>query len=246
MAQIYSSNHLSIDHFNDILIPEWTDLPLTSDLFKKELKIFLGHFKKLRPNGVLWLQEKFNFYIPQDLHQWIEKSIFEPQYKYGLRKLAFTVPRDQKAHLSIIDSFHQVNSVLQPRYFIHKDKALYYLKDGKTTVISNEVKYEISRSLEKTEILLEVHNRHLPHAIKHLDRLKEQFQFRIQQTDRFDHLTLRELEVFKAITAGKLNRNIADLLFISESTVATHRKSINKKLNIKTSKDWHLFATAFL
>jgi DNA-binding NarL/FixJ family response regulator len=123
---------------------------------------------------------------------------------------------------------------------------LYYFKDGKTTGISNEVKYEIARSLEKTEILLEVHNRHLPHAIKHLDRLKEQFQFGIQQTDRFYQLNLRELEVFKAITPGELNRNITDLLFISESTVVTHRKSMNKKLNIKTRKDGHLFATVFL
>lgn len=246
MAQIYRSKHLIIDHFKDILIPEWTEQELTKDLFKKELNIFLDHFKKLRPNGVLWLQEKFNFHIPQELHQWIEKTIFEPQYKCGLRKLAFTVPKDQQAHLSIIDSFNQVNSVMQPRYFIDKEKAMYYLKDGKTTVISNEVKYEISRSIEKTEILLEVHNRHLPHAIKHLDRLKEQFKFRIEHTDCFDQLTLRELEIFKAITSGEANKNIADLLFISESTVATHRKSINRKLKIKTSKDWHLFATAFL
>ncbi|PPK96599.1 regulatory LuxR family protein [Nonlabens xylanidelens] len=246
MSQIYSSNNLKIDYVNNILIQEWTEELLDENQFVNELKIFLDYFKKCKPQGVLWVQEKFKFTIPTHLHQWIEKNIFEPQYKSGLRKLALTVPLDQGAHLSLIDSFNRVSSVMNPRYFVSQEKAMNYLNDGITGNENNEVNYQVSRSIDKTEILLEVHNRHLAHAIKHLDRLKEQFHFRIQHTDQFDQLTLRELEVFKAITRGEVNKNIARTLFISESTVATHRKSINKKLNIKTSKDWHLFATAFL
>jgi DNA-binding CsgD family transcriptional regulator len=246
MSQIYQSDHLSIDHLNGILVQEWTKNELTAQSFKEELHSFLECFKKWRPSGVLWLQEHFSFHIPVEMHQWIEKQILEPQYKCGLRKLALTVPKNQLAHLSIIDSFNQVSSVMHPRYFVNRDKALHFLQAGLSGPDRNEFKYEISRSLDKTEILLEVHHRQLPHAIKHLDRLKEQFSFRIKHADCFEQLTLRELEIFKSIVSGSLNRDIAESLYISESTVATHRKSITKKLKIKSSKDWHLFATAFL
>ncbi|WP_194851559.1 LuxR C-terminal-related transcriptional regulator [Nonlabens antarcticus] len=246
MKQIYKSDYLTIHDFDNILIQEWSSKTISVDHFKKELSAFLCHFKKIKPAGVLWLQENFSLSIPVDLHQWIEKNILEPQYKCGLRKLAFTIPADQNAHRSMIDSFNGVSSVMHPRYFISKEKALNFLTESATRPESKEVYYEISRSLDMTQITLQVDHRHLPHAIRHLDRLKSQFHFRMKNTDDFAQLTLRELEIFKAICSGAVNRVIADQLFLSESTVATHRKSIVKKLGIKTSKDWHQFGQAFL
>jgi len=246
MTQIYQSDNLTISGFNDILIQEWSPQKLTVSLFKKEMNAFLLHFKRIRPKGVLWLQENFSLAIPADLHPWIEKNILEPQYKCGLRKLAFTIPADQEAHISMIDSFNGVSSVMHPRYFLNKEKALNFLTEGGVRQDTKEIYYQIARSLDKTQITLEVDHRHLPHAIRHLDRLKAQFHFRIQHTDDFSQLTLRELEIFKAICSGEVNRVIADQFFLSESTVATHRKSIVRKLGIKCSKDWHQFAQAFL
>ena len=171
----------------------------------------------------------------------------QPQYKIGLRKVAFTVPREEQAHLSLIDSFNNVNSILPPKYFSDKEQALDFLiEEIQPLEEPKEVKYEIKRSYDKTEIRLEIDHKNLPHAIKHLDKLKAQFHFRMNNKEHFDQLTLRELEVFKCISMGKLNKMIAADLYLSEGTVATHRKTIIKKLNIRSTKDWQQYANAFL
>ena len=52
-----------------------------------------------------------------------------------------------------------------------------------------------------------------------------------------DSLSKREREIFKLIAEGKLNREIADILFISIRTVENHRARIMKKLNVKKTVD---------
>lgn len=44
------------------------------------------------------------------------------------------------------------------------------------------------------------------------------------------NLTPREIEILLLIARGFSNKKIAELHFISEYTVETHRKNINKKL----------------
>lgn len=59
-----------------------------------------------------------------------------------------------------------------------------------------------------------------------------------QQTDIIRHiktldpLTVREQEVLQLILSGKSNREIAELLFISESTVKTHARNIFSKYDV--------------
>jgi len=50
------------------------------------------------------------------------------------------------------------------------------------------------------------------------------------RTSEFESLSARERDVLKLIVQGKLNREIADTLFISVRTVESHRASILKKL----------------
>ena len=45
-------------------------------------------------------------------------------------------------------------------------------------------------------------------------------------------LTWRELQVFKLIAEGRTHKEIADQLCIGEATVKTHKKNINKKIDI--------------
>ena len=49
-----------------------------------------------------------------------------------------------------------------------------------------------------------------------------------------DPLSIREIDVLKLIIKGKINKEIAEELFISLNTVLTHRKNITSKLGIKT------------
>ncbi len=52
-----------------------------------------------------------------------------------------------------------------------------------------------------------------------------------------DPLTTREKEILKLIAAGKLSKEIADLLFISVRTVERHRANIMDKLGLKNTAE---------
>jgi DNA-binding CsgD family transcriptional regulator len=53
----------------------------------------------------------------------------------------------------------------------------------------------------------------------------------------FNRLGKREKELMRLIALGKSNRDIGEMMFISELTVKTHRKNIKRKLNIKTTAE---------
>jgi two-component system invasion response regulator UvrY len=55
-------------------------------------------------------------------------------------------------------------------------------------------------------------------------------------------LTTRETEILKLIASGKSTQQVADELFLSPHTVQTHRKSIIKKLNIKSPTQFVIYA----
>ena len=55
-------------------------------------------------------------------------------------------------------------------------------------------------------------------------------------------LTTRETEILKLIAHGHSTQAIADTLFLSPHTVQTHRKSIIKKLNIKSPTEFVIYA----
>ncbi len=60
-----------------------------------------------------------------------------------------------------------------------------------------------------------------------------QFIFQVKQKKKnLKTLTQRENEVFRRIGLGYSSREIAVLMKISEETVSTHRKNINKKLGL--------------
>jgi len=48
-------------------------------------------------------------------------------------------------------------------------------------------------------------------------------------------LTRREVEVLKLIAEGLTNQEIADKLFVSASTIDSHRKNLLSKLQVKNT-----------
>jgi two-component system response regulator NreC len=61
-------------------------------------------------------------------------------------------------------------------------------------------------------------------------------------TDRYDSLSEREREVFQLIAEGRSNKQIAELLFLSVSTVETHRAHIMEKLDVHNAAEMVLYA----
>ncbi|MDP3549713.1 MAG: PAS domain-containing protein [Novosphingobium sp.] len=56
-------------------------------------------------------------------------------------------------------------------------------------------------------------------------------------TDRVDRLSRRQKEILILMAAGKLNKQIAYELSLSERTVKMHRSAVLKGLDVKTSAD---------
>lgn len=71
-----------------------------------------------------------------------------------------------------------------------------------------------------------------------LDRaLRESRALAHRHDERLATLTSREREVFDLIVAGKLNKQIADVLNISLRTVKSHRAQLMTKLNVATAAE---------
>lgn len=60
--------------------------------------------------------------------------------------------------------------------------------------------------------------------------------------DSYDLLTLREKEVLQLLVSGKTNRELAEMLFVSVSTVETHRNNILQKLQLHSLPELILYA----
>jgi DNA-binding NarL/FixJ family response regulator len=61
-------------------------------------------------------------------------------------------------------------------------------------------------------------------------------------TDRFEALSEREREVFQLVVEGRTNKEIADVLFVSPSTIETHRSHIMEKLDLHSATELVLYA----
>lgn len=57
------------------------------------------------------------------------------------------------------------------------------------------------------------------------------------------NFTLREIEILKMLARGKTSKEIGEILYISESTVNTHRKNMLEKFDLKNTSE--LVAHAF-
>lgn len=80
-------------------------------------------------------------------------------------------------------------------------------------------------------------------AIDTVMKGKQYFGFEVAQTlhknidDNLPVLTRREKEVLELISEGLTNNEIAEKLFISSTTVDTHRKNLLSKLNAKNTAE---------
>ena len=83
------------------------------------------------------------------------------------------------------------------------------------------------------------------HFTVKVDRLQKENEFLRTNYTKFSKLTDRERDILKLTALGKSSVEIAQELFISNTTVDTHRKNLKKKLNAQSSYDLHQYAQAF-
>lgn len=75
-----------------------------------------------------------------------------------------------------------------------------------------------------------------------INRLREVASTAEERENVLDLLTHRELEILKLIAKGNSNKDIADLLMISEKTVKNHISSIFRKIKVEDRTQAAVFA----
>lgn len=71
-------------------------------------------------------------------------------------------------------------------------------------------------------------------AILNSQKQSKSFKADVKNSEKLKLLTSREKEVLVILSAGKLSKEIAEILNISIYTVEQHKKNIKKKLELKT------------
>jgi len=241
--EIYQSDRLLITKKNNTLIHEWTTNNVSIDEFQTELKTSAAFSKEICPNSVLWLQENFDFNIPPNLFNWIENNIVVPTFNTGMDNLGFTVSNDMMAHLSVMKSFEEVESVIKPNFFTDKNAAIIYF--NQKAKLKNDLTYRVRELGNIAKVDITINFDLLPKVISLLEDFEKEQQFVKDNINKFNSLSKRELQIVKLIVNNYGSKEIACKLLISVLTVGTHRKSIIKKLKIKRPMDWLLFGRAF-
>lgn len=83
------------------------------------------------------------------------------------------------------------------------------------------------------------------HMAVKAQRLLEENNFLRKNYHVFDALTKREREVLRLMAIGMSSVEMAEKLYISETTASTHRRNIKRKLGIESNYDIIRFAQAF-
>lgn len=247
--ELYCSDYLSISKRGHTLIQKWSNKELSPEKFKEELQQFSDVAQKESPKSTLWLHENFKLNIPSSLYNWMEDSITSKQYHNGMRKIAFTVSPEVKSHISVINSFGQVQSVVNPMFFVNSEEALEFIESEETigNLISPPPNFDIQLEEETNMASFEMkmHINDVPKILNTLNRIQVEKKLVISELRNFNNLTYREKEVMRYISLGYTNQQIADEMFISSHTVKNHRKKIISKLEISSSIEFHQYARAF-
>lgn len=80
---------------------------------------------------------------------------------------------------------------------------------------------------------------------KQMEQIIRMDEFKLKHFRRFQQLTGREIEVLRLLANGRNNPQIAEELFLSRSTVETHRKNLKRKLELGSFRDLMRYAFAF-
>lgn len=116
-------------------------------------------------------------------------------------------------------------------FFLERKPKAIVLCNGWQPQLSNVSLLDFSQDEQHlVKSILQLHRNGHPHTL--------QTPYEIEAHD----LSSREIEVLTLLTKGLINKEIADKLNISLTTVITHRKNISEKLGIKSVSGLTIYA----
>ena len=184
-----------------------------------------------------------------------EIAIIEPN---TLSSLGLKSILEEIIPMAPIRTFHRFNELMDDtpdmyaHYFISaqiyvEHNAFFLPRKRKTIVLASDSPqfqlsgvpvlniYEPEEELVKNILKLHQHAHHKGYPVKDMPPM-------IPPAHHQELLSAREIEVLVLITKGLINKEIADKLNISLTTVITHRKNITEKLGIKSVSGLTIYA----
>lgn len=184
-----------------------------------------------------------------------EIAIIEPN---TLSSLGLKSILEEIIPMANIRTFHRFNELMDDtpdmyaHYFISaqiyvEHNAFFLPRKRKTIVLASDSPqfqlsgvpvlniYEPEEELVKNILKLHQHAHHKGYPVKDMPPM-------IPPAHHQELLSAREIEVLVLITKGLINKEIADKLNISLTTVITHRKNITEKLGIKSVSGLTIYA----
>lgn len=122
-----------------------------------------------------------------------------------------------------------------------KDIFIYHYSQKENDILSS-VLFDIILCERDLATHFDVENRLLVPLVSKIEKSKELSASKKEASKEAVTLGEREKEIIHHIAKGMTNKQIADKLFISTHTVATHRRNICSKLDIHTSSGLTLYA----
>jgi DNA-binding NarL/FixJ family response regulator len=128
-------------------------------------------------------------------------------------------------------------------------KFMLFCDNGITATVFNSIQsfFEciVNTNVSREEIILAIHsilNGEKYYTSSLIKLLISQRESKNENAHLSKIFTEREIQIINYILKGRSNEQIADILYLSEKTVATHKRNIMKKAQVKKTSDLILYA----
>lgn len=248
--KIHESDYLILqfEKENNRFVQFWKSSPESFERLKEEFLTYTSLYKKFKPQQTLWLQQNFSLTLTREMDDWIEMNVNVPCVKHGNKKVAFVVGKDVLTHLSLINSFEDRESVINPRHFASETEARKWLDESHNSEKSSSELSILFEGIDKqgnSVIKIKRPAGDIAHTIRSLNHLIKENNFINSNILKYSALTRREKEIMVVFSRGLKHQEAADELYISVETLRTHWRNIKRKLEIKSIADVINYVRAF-
>lgn len=250
MTTIFKGSFLTIKHntLKTTFYQSWHNVKnLTIEAFKKEMLVYTELYASKKPSFTIWDQTNFPLLLDKNDFEWIEENVNIPCLAFGNQKCAFVVGQDVLAHISVMDSFNEVQSCIQPQHFGSISDAEKWLK-SKQTIEKNDIIVEFEGVNNDGENIFKITSlsKNVENTLKVIKRYINNQDFFKRNKELFYSLTKKEREILLNFGQGKALKEIAYDSNTSIHTVRTHWKNIKRKLSINSTKEALHFFDVFM
>lgn len=248
--KIHLGKHLEISYNEkaSTFFQKWINTQnLDLNLFKSEMLIYTEKYELYKPKHTIWDQTNFTLELTPNDYLWIENHVNIPCKKFGNEKCAFVVGKDVLAHISVMNSFDNVQSCIIPKHFSSIDEALEWTEKPSLIEPSElKIQFEGVNDTGENVFKISTESQDIKSVLKNLKNLIEDQEFFRANKQKFLSLTKREKEILRLLGEEQTIKEIAIDNEVSILTIRTHYRNIKRKLTINSLTEIYRYYRVFI